>query len=71
MLRRQACRSLNSNSAEQVPGQPSLGSEEVGKYKASENMIEQGDYVPAPATSRTQQLQPCGSGFRVQNKRHC
>ena len=32
-------------------------------------VIEQGGYVPAPASSRTQQLQPCGLGFRVKNKR--
>ena len=54
---------------EQVPGQPSLGSEGVGKQKAGDNVIEQGGHVPAPASSRTWQLQPCGSGFRVKNRR--
>jgi hypothetical protein len=48
--------------------QPSLGSEGVGKQKAGDNIIEQGGHVPAPASSRTQQLQPCGSDIRVKNK---
>jgi hypothetical protein len=54
----------------QVPGQPSLGSEGVGKQKACDIVIEQGTHVPAPASSRTQQLWKCGSGFRVQNRRN-
>jgi hypothetical protein len=34
----------------------------------SDNVIEQGGHVPAPASSRTLQFQPCGSGFRVNNR---
>ena len=41
---------------EQVPGQPSLGSEGVGKQKTGDNVIEQGGHVPVPASSRAQQL---------------
>jgi hypothetical protein len=41
---------------EQVPGQPSLVSEGVGKPKADVNVVEQGGHVPAPASSRTWQL---------------
>ena len=57
-------------STEQDPGQPSLGSEGVGKQKASDNVIVQGGHVLVPASSRTQQLQPCGSGSRVKNGRN-
>ena len=32
----------SSKSTKQVPGQPSLGSEEVGKQKAGDNVIKQG-----------------------------
>jgi hypothetical protein len=49
--------------------QSSLGSEGAGKEEMSDNVIEQGSHVPAPASSRTQQLQPCGSGVRVKNRR--
>jgi hypothetical protein len=56
-------------SSEQVPGQPSLGTEAVEKQKAGNNVIEQGSHVPGPASSRTWQLWPCGSGFRVKNRR--
>jgi hypothetical protein len=41
--------------------QPSLGTEEVGKEEASETVTEQKGYVPDPTSSRTWQLQPCGS----------
>jgi hypothetical protein len=58
-----------SQSTEQVPGQPSLGSEGVGKQKAGDYVREQGGHVPAPASSRTWQLWNCVSGFRVQNRR--
>jgi hypothetical protein len=37
--------------------------------KAGNKVIEQGGPVPAPASSRTQQLWLCGCGFRVQNRR--
>jgi hypothetical protein len=47
---------LKGQSTEQDPEQPSLGSEEVGKQKASDNVVEQGGHVPAPASGRTQQL---------------
>ena len=49
--RMQACRSLSSSqSTEQDPGQPSLGSKGVGKQKTSNDVIEQGSHVPAPAS---------------------
>jgi len=47
---------------EQVPGQPSSGSEGVGKQSAGDNKIKQGHgvgeagHVPVPASSRTWQL---------------
>ena len=47
---------------EQVLGQSSLGSEGVGKQKVGVDVI-------APARSRTQHLQPHGSGFRVKNRK--
>jgi hypothetical protein len=50
---------------EQVPGQPSLGSEGIGKQKAGDIVIKQGGHIPDPASSRTRQLWPHGSGFRV------
>jgi hypothetical protein len=56
-------------STEQVPGQPSLGGEGVGKQKAVDTVIEQGGHVPAQANCKTWQLWPCDSGFRVRNKR--
>ena len=60
------CGSLSQGqSTEQVLGQPSLSSDGVGKEKAGDNVIEQGSHVPTPASSSTQQLQPCSSGFRV------
>ena len=31
-------------------------------------VIEQGGHVPAPASSGTWQLQPCGSGFTVKRR---
>jgi hypothetical protein len=49
--------------------QSRIGSEGVGKQKAGDDVIEQGDHVPVPASSRTLQLWPCGSGFRVKNRR--
>ena len=66
------CRSLSSRSMDRLSlalGQPSLGSEGVGKQKAGDNVLEQGGHVLSPGSSRTQQLHPCGSGFRVQNRR--
>ena len=49
---------------EQVSGQPSLGSEGIGKQEAGANVTEQWNYAPAPASSRTQLLWLCGSVFR-------
>ena len=54
-------------STEQVSGLPSLGSE---GQKVGEDVIEQGEHVPASTSSRTCQLQPHGSGFRVKDKRN-
>jgi hypothetical protein len=56
-------------STEQVSGQPSLGSEKVGKEKAGDNVIEQGGHVPAQVSNKIQQLWPCGSSFRVKTRR--
>jgi hypothetical protein len=42
-----------------------LDSEEVGKQKADDNVLEQSGHVPAPVSSRTWQLWPCGSVFKV------
>jgi hypothetical protein len=36
---------------------------------ADSDALEQGGHVPAPTSSRTWQLQPCGSGFRGKAKR--
>ena len=44
-------------STEQVPGQPRLGKEEVGKQKDGDNVIEQGGHVPAQTSSITKQFQ--------------
>ena len=61
---RKACRSLSSRAiTEQDLGQPSVGSEGLENQKATDTVIEQGDHVPPPASSRTQQLCPSGSGF--------
>jgi hypothetical protein len=57
------------NLQKQVPGQPSLDSDGVGKHKTGDNVIDQGGHVPAPANSRSEQLWSCGSGFRIQNRR--
>ena len=61
---------VQSQSTEQVSGQPSLGSEGVGKQKASDNVIVQSGHVLVRASSRTRQLHPCGSGSRVKNGRN-
>lgn len=53
---------------EQIPGQSHLGSEEGGKEKAGDDVIEQRGHVSAQASSRIQQFQSCGSGFRVKNR---
>jgi hypothetical protein len=70
-LRRWADLCIQGQSTEQDPEQSSLGSEGVGEQKAGDNVIEQGGHVLAPASSRTPQFQPCGSGFRVNNRRDC
>jgi hypothetical protein len=55
---------VQGQSTEQVPGQPSLDSEWVGKQKAGDNVIEQGDPLSQP-----QQAAELNSfGFRVKNK---
>jgi hypothetical protein len=46
-----------------------FSNEGVGKQNVGDSIIEQEGHVPAPASSRPQQLQPCGSGFRVKNRR--
>jgi hypothetical protein len=56
---------------EQVPGQPGLDSEGIGKQKATDKVKEQGGHGPAPVSSSTLQLWPLGTGFRVQNGRYC
>ena len=72
--RRQALRHadlhVQGQSTEKDPGEPSLGSEGVGKQKTSDYVIVQGGHVLVPASSRTRQLQPCGSGSRVKNGRN-
>ena len=57
----ETCRSLwvQGQLTEQVPGQPSL---------ALKDVIDKGVHVPAPASSRTWQLWPRGSAFRVKNR---
>ena len=60
---------IQGQSTEQDSEQPILGSEGFGEQKAGDNVIVQGGHVPAPASSRTLQFQPCGSGFRVNNRR--
>jgi hypothetical protein len=60
---------VQGQSTEQDPGQPSLLSEGVGKQKASDSVIKQRSYLPAPASSGTQQLWSCDSYFRVKNTR--
>ena len=57
---------VQGKSTEQVPGQPILDSEGVGKQKAGDNIVKQGDHVPAPANSNTCQPWPCGSTFRIE-----
>ena len=56
-----------------VPGQPCLGSERNNqKPRIGEDVIEQGEqegHVPTPVSSRTWQLRPHGSGFRVKDRR--
>ena len=47
---------IQGQSTEQDPEQPILGSEGVGEQKAGDNVIEQGDHVPDPASSRTLQF---------------
>jgi hypothetical protein len=47
-----------------------LGSEGFVKQEASDNVILQAGYVLVLASSRTLQLQPCGSGTRVKNGRN-
>ena len=59
---------IQVQSTNQVSGKPSLNSEEVGKQKAG-NGIKGGRHVPASACNRTQQVQACGSGFRVNKRR--
>ena len=54
-------------STEQIPRQPSLGSE-CWKQKVSDNMVEERVHVLVPASSRACHLWPHGSGFSVQNK---
>ena len=66
-LRRWADLCIQGQSTEQDPGQPNLGSGGFGKQKASDNVIAQVGHVVVPASSRTLQLQPCGSGSRVKN----
>jgi hypothetical protein len=56
-------RSLSSRSIYRVSSR--LGSEGVGKWNADDNTLDQGGHGPAPASSRTLQLQACRSGFRV------
>ena len=66
--RRQACRSLSQGqSPGQDPGQSILGSEGVGKEEAGDVVREQRDRVPA--SSRTWQLWPCGSGSIAKRRR--
>jgi hypothetical protein len=44
----EACISLSSGSAEQVSGQPSLSSKEIGKQKVGNDVIEQGESCFSP-----------------------
>ena len=54
---------IQGKSTEQVPGQPSLGSEDVENLKAGDHVIER------PWSSPSKQLCPCGSGFRGKCRR--
>jgi hypothetical protein len=47
-----------------------LSKEGFGKHKVSDNVIVQEGHVLIPASSRTWQLQPCGSDSRVKNGRN-
>ena len=49
---------------DQVPGQPSSGSEEVEKQKTRDNIIKLGGHDPVSASSRTQQLLPHSSSCK-------
>jgi hypothetical protein len=64
-FRRQSHADLEST--EHVPEQSTLSSEGVGKQKAGDNVIEQWGHDSA--SSRTHQLQPCGSVFRLKGLR--
>ena len=44
-------------------------SEGVEKQRTGDNVLEQGGHVLALASSRTWQFWPCGSDFRVKNRR--
>jgi hypothetical protein len=61
---------VQDQSIEQDPGQPSLGSEGFGKQKASDSVIVQAGHVLVLASSRTLQIQACGSCSRVKNGRN-
>ena len=55
-------------SGESVPGQPSSVSEgNHPNQEADGNIFEQGGHVPVPASSRTWQLQPHGSGLSLRD----
>ena len=41
----------------------------IGKQKVCDNVIEKGGPIPGLESSRTQQLQPYGSGLRVKNRK--
>ena len=51
---------------QQEPGQLSLDSEGFGKQNSGDNVIEQGDHVPVPASNRTQQIGLMALAFKLQ-----
>jgi hypothetical protein len=62
------CRSLGSRLIYIASSRTAKLSEGVTKQKAGDNVIEQGCHVPALASSRTWQFQPCGFGFRARKR---
>jgi hypothetical protein len=66
---RLACRSLSSRSIYRARIRTAKLSSEGVEKEASDNVLEQEGHVLAPASSRTQQLQPCFSAFIVKRRR--
>ena len=66
----EAGRSLSLRLAWSTEEPTSSGSEgNYPKQKAGDDVIEQGGHGPAPASCRTRQFWPCGSGLRVNDRK--